>query len=151
MYEGHLIHLSRKAHTSHHHPIDETSIRRWPNVVVMLDHRCRRWYTIELCQLSTTFSRVTFSTTNTHLHFGQSRCLRAPVLTNFAQGRCEHHTCIGLVLFSHVNFRTTSANTLTSTLTLNPFNPHDASKHHLTSLKTDLIFLQLRVLELKFL
>ena len=27
----------------------------------------------------------------------------------------------------------------------NPLNPHDALKHHFTSLKTDLIFLQLRV------
>ena len=28
---------------------------------------------------------------------------------------------------------------------LNPLNPHDALKHHITSLKTYLIFLQLRV------
>ena len=28
--------------------------------------------------------------------------------------------------------------------------PHDALKHHITSLKTDLIFLQIRVLEGKF-
>ena len=33
---------------------------------------------------------------------------------------------------------------------LNPLGPHDALKHHFTSLKTDLIFLQLRVLERKF-
>ena len=32
---------------------------------------------------------------------------------------------------------------------LNPLNPHDALKHHITSLKTDLIFLQPRVLERK--
>ena len=32
----------------------------------------------------------------------------------------------------------------------NPFSPHDALKHHLTSLRTDLIFLQQRVLERKF-
>ena len=32
----------------------------------------------------------------------------------------------------------------------NPLSPHDALKHHFTSLKTDLIFLQLRVLERKF-
>ena len=32
----------------------------------------------------------------------------------------------------------------------NPLIPHDASKHHFTSLKTDLIFLQLEVLEWKF-
>ena len=30
---------------------------------------------------------------------------------------------------------------------LNPLSPHDALKHHFTSLKTDLIFLQPRVLE----
>ena len=30
---------------------------------------------------------------------------------------------------------------------LNPLSPHDALKHHSTSLKTDLIFLQLGVLE----
>ena len=30
---------------------------------------------------------------------------------------------------------------------LNPLSPHDAIKHHFTSLKTDLIFLQLVVLE----
>ena len=30
---------------------------------------------------------------------------------------------------------------------VNPLSPHDAIKHHFTSLKTDLIFLQLRVLE----
>ena len=35
-------------------------------------------------------------------------------------------------------------------LGVNPFNPHDALKHHFTSLKTDLIFLQPRVLERKF-
>ena len=29
-------------------------------------------------------------------------------------------------------------------------NPHDALKHHFTSLKTDLIFLQQRVLERNF-
>ena len=34
--------------------------------------------------------------------------------------------------------------------TLNPLSPHDALKHHFTSLKTDLIFLQPRVLERKF-
>ena len=33
---------------------------------------------------------------------------------------------------------------------VNPFNPHDALKQHFTSLKTDLIFLQPRVLERKF-
>ena len=32
----------------------------------------------------------------------------------------------------------------------NPLNPHDALKHHFTSLKTDLIFPQQRVLERKF-
>ena len=30
---------------------------------------------------------------------------------------------------------------------INPLSPHDASKHHFTSLKTDLIFLQLAALE----
>ena len=30
--------------------------------------------------------------------------------------------------------------------TFNPLSPHDAVKHHFTSLKTDLIFLQQRVL-----
>ena len=33
---------------------------------------------------------------------------------------------------------------------VNPSSPHDALKHHFTSLKTDLIFLQLVVLEWKF-
>ena len=33
---------------------------------------------------------------------------------------------------------------------LNPLSPHDALKHHFTSLKTDLIFLQLGVLEYIF-
>ena len=32
----------------------------------------------------------------------------------------------------------------------NPLGPHDALKHHFTSLKTDLIFLQQSVLERKF-
>ena len=32
----------------------------------------------------------------------------------------------------------------------NPLSPHDALKHHFTSPKTDLIYLQLRVLERKF-
>ena len=32
----------------------------------------------------------------------------------------------------------------------NPLNPHDALKHHFIFLKTDLIFLQLRVLDRKF-
>ena len=35
-------------------------------------------------------------------------------------------------------------------LFINPLSPHDALKHHFTSLKTDLIFLQPRVLERKF-
>ena len=33
---------------------------------------------------------------------------------------------------------------------LNPLSPHDALKHHFTYLKTDLIFLEQRVLERKF-
>ena len=33
---------------------------------------------------------------------------------------------------------------------INPLSPHDALKHHFTSLKTQLIFLQQRVLEQKF-
>ena len=33
---------------------------------------------------------------------------------------------------------------------VNPLSPHDALKHNFTFLKTDLIFLQLRVLEQKF-
>ena len=36
-----------------------------------------------------------------------------------------------------------------TSLMLNPLSPHDALKHHFTSLKTDLIFLQLRVLKQK--
>ena len=32
----------------------------------------------------------------------------------------------------------------------NPLSPHDALKHHLTSLKIDFIFLQPRVLEREF-
>ena len=32
---------------------------------------------------------------------------------------------------------------------LNPLSPHDALKHHFTSLKTDLISLQQKVLERK--
>ena len=35
-------------------------------------------------------------------------------------------------------------------LQLNPLSPHDALKHHFTSLKTDLIFLQLGFSEWKF-
>ena len=34
---------------------------------------------------------------------------------------------------------------------INPLNLHDALKHYITSLKTDLIILQPRVLETKFL
>ena len=37
----------------------------------------------------------------------------------------------------------------TPSLPINPFSPHDALKHHFTSLKTHLIFLQQRVLEQK--
>ena len=33
---------------------------------------------------------------------------------------------------------------------INPLSPHDALKHYFTSLKTDLISLQPRVLERKF-
>ena len=39
--------------------------------------------------------------------------------------------------------------TRVNSLTLNPLSPHDALKHHSKSLKTDLIFLQPRVLERK--
>ena len=35
-------------------------------------------------------------------------------------------------------------------LPFNPLSPHDALKHHLTSLKTGLILLQLGVLKQKF-
>ena len=38
----------------------------------------------------------------------------------------------------------------TTIIAFNPLSPHDALKHHFTSLKTDLVFLQLRVLEPKF-
>ena len=34
-----------------------------------------------------------------------------------------------------------------SSIRINPLSPHDALKHHFTSLKTDLVFLQQRVLE----
>ena len=37
-----------------------------------------------------------------------------------------------------------------SSAEVNPLSPHDALKYHLTSLKTDLIFIQPRVLERKF-
>ena len=43
------------------------------------------------------------------------------------------------------------SNSLTSEIPFDPLSPHDALKHHLKSIKTDLIFLQLRVLEGKFL
>ena len=33
---------------------------------------------------------------------------------------------------------------------VDPLSPHDTTKHHFTSLKTDFIFLQLRVLEQTF-
>ena len=36
-------------------------------------------------------------------------------------------------------------------VTFNPLSPRDALKHHFTSLKTDLIFLQQRVLKRKIL
>ena len=49
----------------------------------------------------------------------------------------------------HTYLRVTHTHT-TSGLRVNPLSPHDALKHHFTSLKTDLIFLQLRVLERKF-
>ena len=39
---------------------------------------------------------------------------------------------------------------LSSAEIFNPLSPHDALKHHFTSLKTGFIFLQLRVLEWKF-
>ena len=39
---------------------------------------------------------------------------------------------------------------ITTIFFINPLSPHDALKHHFTSLKTDLIFLQSRVLEQKF-
>ena len=35
-------------------------------------------------------------------------------------------------------------------LLINPLSPHDALKHHFTSLKTEVIFQQLRILERKF-
>ena len=41
-------------------------------------------------------------------------------------------------------------NLLSMNKTVNPLSPHDVLKHHFTPLKTDLIFLQLRVLERKF-
>ena len=40
---------------------------------------------------------------------------------------------------------------LTGSYALNTLNPHNALTHHFTSLKTDLIFLQQRALERKFL
>ena len=43
-----------------------------------------------------------------------------------------------------------SANSRQLIVLLNPLGPHDALKHHFTSQKTDLIFLQLGVLERKF-
>ena len=39
---------------------------------------------------------------------------------------------------------------ISSQLALNPLSPHDALRHHFTSLKTHFIFLQQRVLEWKF-
>ena len=67
--------------------------------------------------------------------------------------------CILIVVISRqkeVSHQDYSGNRLTKTgktwsiLTLNPLSPHDALKHNFTSLKTDLIFLQQRVLEREF-
>ena len=49
---------------------------------------------------------------------------------------------------THLNVGDTQC--LSRHLSINPLSPHDALKHHFTSLKTDLIFLQQRVLERKF-
>ena len=38
-------------------------------------------------------------------------------------------------------------NAYLANMTPNPLSPHDSLKHHFTSLKTDVIFLQPRVLE----
>ena len=42
------------------------------------------------------------------------------------------------------NIACTVYNNLTSQHGFDPLSPHDALKHHFTSLKTDLIFLQIR-------
>ena len=55
------------------------------------------------------------------------------------------------LLFLLIEFALLLANSFQIVIHLiNPLNPHDALKHHFTSLRTDLIFLQLRVLERKF-
>ena len=54
------------------------------------------------------------------------------------------------MLCSNWTFSNGSENNIVCLSIINPFSPHDALKHHFTSLKTDLIFLQQRVLERKF-
>ena len=50
-----------------------------------------------------------------------------------------------------VSLQRTHVKLCLATAVLNPLRPHDALKHHFISLKTDLIFIQPRVLEREFL
>ena len=68
-----------------------------------------------------------------------------------------HHIKSEIPFFGALRHATTVAEqpklstaTVTPSRVLNPLSPHDALKHHFTSLKTSLIFLQPRVLERKF-
>ena len=63
--------------------------------------------------------------------------------------KANHSNCL---LFNHDShdWKVGSYCGLPWNYSFNPLSPHDALKHHFTSLKTDLINLQLRVLEGKF-
>ena len=66
----------------------------------------------------------------------------APSGDRFSPANPANRRCPGIVLLLDQQRRRWTD--------INPLSPHDALKHHFTSLKTDLLFLQLRVLEEKF-
>ena len=72
-------------------------------------------------------------------------------LAEWAQRRINPFTTISapVVVFNTISWPIKSQ-LLRTKCAFNLLSPHDALKHHFKSLKTDLIFLQLRVLEGKF-
>ena len=62
----------------------------------------------------------------------------------------EPFSCKSSAVYNRAMRRMFKKLQLANFLHFNPLSPHDALKHHFTTLKTDFIFLQLTVLEGKF-
>ena len=77
-------------------------------------------------------------------------------ISSFEAGNCVSNSCFKSMKNGNKQLSSTRLTILACAYKvkdasyINPLSPHDALKHHFTSMKTDLISVQLRILERKF-